>query len=67
MYTIDPAMSFGEVILYYEKYLTETKAEGKKPVSFLHFITGLALFLLPQVFVIRRAVLAAYWYLFAAY
>ncbi len=28
MYTIDPAMSFGEVILYYEKYLTETKAEG---------------------------------------
>ena len=30
MYTIDPAMSFGEVILYYEKYLTETKAEGKK-------------------------------------
>ena len=32
MYTIDPAMSFGEVILYYEKYLTETKAEGKKPV-----------------------------------
>lgn len=29
MYTIDPAMSFGEVILYYEKYLTETKAEGK--------------------------------------
>jgi hypothetical protein len=40
MYTIDPAMSFGEVILYYEKYLTETKAEGKKSVSFLHFITG---------------------------
>lgn len=40
MYTIDPAMSFGEVILYYEKYLTETKAEGKNQVSFLHFITG---------------------------
>ena len=40
MYTIDPAMSFGEVILYYEKYLTETKAEGKKLVSFLHFIKG---------------------------
>ena len=38
MYTIDPAMSFGEVILYYEKYLTETKAEGKKPVSFLHLL-----------------------------
>lgn len=38
MYTIDPAMSFGEVILYYEKYLTETKAEGKKPVSsMLHY------------------------------
>ena len=39
MYTIDPAMSFGEVILYYEKYLTETIAEGKKPVSFLHINT----------------------------
>ena len=33
MYTIDPAMSFGEVILYYEKYLTETKAEGKKEAN----------------------------------
>ena len=40
MYTIDPAMSFGEVSLYDEKDLTETKAEGKKPISFLHFITG---------------------------
>ena len=34
MYTIDPAMSFGEVILYYEKYLTENKSRKvKKPVS----------------------------------
>lgn len=40
MYRIDPAMSFGEVIMYYEKYLGETKATGKKPVTFLHFLTG---------------------------
>ena len=33
-YAIDPAMSF------YEKYIDETKAAGKKPVSFLHFLTG---------------------------
>ncbi len=39
-YTIDPSMSFGEVIAYYEKYIDETKAAGKKPVSFLHFLTG---------------------------
>lgn len=40
MYPINPAMTFEEVIVYYEKYITETKAKGKKPVSFLHFITG---------------------------
>ena len=40
MYRIDPTMSFDEVILYYEKYMRDTKALGKKPVSFLHFITG---------------------------
>ena len=38
-YAIDPAMSFCEVISFYEKYI-ETKAAGKKPVSFLHFLTG---------------------------
>ena len=32
-YTIDPSMSFGEVIAYYEKYIDETKAAGKKPLS----------------------------------
>jgi hypothetical protein len=40
MYSIDPAMSFAEVIHFYEKYVSDTKANGKKPVSFLHFITG---------------------------
>ena len=39
-YTIDPSMAYSEAVLYYEKYLTATKAAGKKPVSFLHFITG---------------------------
>ena len=38
-YAIDPAMSFCEVISFYEKYIDETKAAGK-PVSFLHFLTG---------------------------
>jgi hypothetical protein len=40
LYTIDPAMTYAEVILYYEKYVDETKANGKKPVSFLRFLTG---------------------------
>ena len=40
MYTIDPAMSFGEVILYYEKSLQRQNQKVKTPVSFLHFITG---------------------------
>ena len=28
-YAIDPAMSFCEVISFYEKYIDETKAAGK--------------------------------------
>ena len=40
VFSIDASMSFGEVILHYERYLEAAKAEGKKPVSFLHFITG---------------------------
>ncbi len=40
IFSIDATMTFGEVILYYEKYLDAAKAEGKKPVSFMHFITG---------------------------
>lgn len=39
-YAINPAMSFAEVILFYEKYIDETRAKGKTPVSFLHFLTG---------------------------
>ena len=39
-YAIDPAMSFCEVISFYEKYIDETKKKKKKPVSFLHFLTG---------------------------
>lgn len=39
-YAIDPAMSFCEVISFYEKYIDETKAAGKEPVSFLYFLTG---------------------------
>ena len=39
-YTIDPTMTYSEAVLFYEEYLTAAKAAGKKPVSFLHFITG---------------------------
>ena len=39
-FKIDPAMSYHEAVEYYGKYVTATKAAGKKPVSFLHFITG---------------------------
>lgn len=39
-YAIDPAMSYADAVLYYSKYIKEAKAQGKKPVSFLHFITG---------------------------
>lgn len=39
-FVIDPAMSYSEAVSYYEKYIRAAKAAGKKPVSFLHFITG---------------------------
>lgn len=39
-FTIDPSMSFNEVVAYYKKYLAYAKANGIKPVSFLHFLTG---------------------------
>lgn len=39
-YTIDPSMSFAEAVLFYDKYLRETKAQGRTPVTFLRFITG---------------------------
>lgn len=40
MYSIDPAMSFGQVVCTYENYVDETRRAGKKPVSFLRFLTG---------------------------
>lgn len=36
-YAIDPAMSFCEVISFYEKYIDETKAAGKKTCIFPAF------------------------------
>lgn len=39
-FQIDPRMNFNEVITYYEQYIDAAKAEGKEPVSFLHFLTG---------------------------
>ena len=40
MYTIDPTMTFAEVVLYYREYASEAESKGKKPVTFLRFITG---------------------------
>jgi hypothetical protein len=40
MYTIKPMMTFAEVVRYYDKYAKETRKQGRKPVSFLRFITG---------------------------
>ncbi len=39
-FTIDPSMTFNEVVAYYKKYLAAAKEKGIKPVSFLHFLTG---------------------------
>lgn len=39
-FTIDPTMDFHEVVSYYGMYITAVKADGKKPVSFMRFITG---------------------------
>ena len=40
MYTIDPSMSFAQVVQFYKDYVKRTKSCGRKPVSFLRFITG---------------------------
>ena len=40
MYSIDPTMSFGQVVAYYDEYVKNTRNKGKEPVSFFHFITG---------------------------
>lgn len=40
VFKIDPSMTYTDAVRYYEKYLAVTKAEGKKPVTFLRFLTG---------------------------
>ncbi|MDY3889212.1 MAG: thioredoxin [Agathobacter sp.] len=40
MYLSDPSASLYETIAYYEEYVKEAREEGKKPVSFLRYITG---------------------------
>lgn len=39
MYT-ESMSAFGDAMVYYERYVAKTKAEGKKPVSFFNFICG---------------------------
>ena len=40
MRTIDPTMSFAQVVQYYKDYVKRTRSCGRKPVSFLRFLTG---------------------------
>lgn len=40
MYAIDPTMSFAQVVQYYKDYVKRMKSYGRKPVSFLRFVTG---------------------------
>jgi len=40
MYTIDPTMSFAQVVQYYKDYAKRARSCGRRPVSFLRFITG---------------------------
>lgn len=40
MHTIDPTMSFAQVVQYYKDYVKRTRSLGRKPVSFLRFVTG---------------------------
>jgi hypothetical protein len=40
MFSIDPTMSFAQVVQYYKDYVKRTKSCGRKPVSFLRFVTG---------------------------
>lgn len=40
MFHLDPTMSFAEVVSYYGEYVKRARSCGRKPVSFLRFITG---------------------------
>ncbi len=40
MRTIDPTMSFVQVVQYYKDYAQRTRSCGRRPVSFMRFVTG---------------------------
>lgn len=40
MHSIDPTMSFAQIVQYYKDYVKRSKSCGRKPVSFLRFVTG---------------------------
>jgi hypothetical protein len=40
MRTIDPTMSFAQVVQFYKEYVKKARSCGRKPVSFLRFVTG---------------------------
>ena len=40
MYSINPIMSYDQAVSCYESYAYDMRKQGKKPVTFLRFITG---------------------------
>lgn len=40
MHTVNPTMSFIQMIQYYRDYVRRAKDCGRKPVSFRRFVTG---------------------------
>lgn len=40
MHTINPSMSFVQLIQYYKDYVKRARNCGREPVSFMRFVTG---------------------------
>jgi hypothetical protein len=40
MNAIDPNMTFAQVVQFYKEYVKKAKSCGRKPVSFLRYVTG---------------------------
>jgi hypothetical protein len=40
MNAIDPNMTFAQVVRFYKEYVKKAKSCGRKPVSFLRYVTG---------------------------
>jgi hypothetical protein len=40
MNAIDPNMTFTQIVQFYKEYVKRAKSCGRKPVSFLRYVTG---------------------------